>query len=118
MASVLSKSFLLGRPDSLLNVGIALSESHYKYQIKKWDLKKSIPKAKKEALCRVVKSREQRGKSSKITRGGQAFDTKNVVRYLKSQLKDDIALRPAAEGQHGNLKWPSVHFCRQFGSRM
>ncbi|KAG8532977.1 uncharacterized protein KY384_001759 [Bacidia gigantensis] len=98
--------------------GFSAAQSQYKYQIKKWKLKKNTPAMKKEAMFRVVKARAKEGKSSVLTRGGENIDTKNFVRYFKSQTRNELRLRPAAHKEHADLQWTSVHFNHQFGDRM
>ena len=72
------------------------SESQYKYQIKKWKLKKSLSVPKKKAICQVMQKRAKIGKSSAIMRGGQDVDTKNIRRYLKTERRRAITLQPGA----------------------
>ena len=80
------------------------SESQYKYQIKKWELKKNTSTAKKVAIYNVLKSRAQLGKSSAITHNGQVLETKNLRRYLKKEARRELVLHPvptqATESPH------------------
>ena len=80
------------------------SESQYKYQIRKWQLKKSTSTAKKVAVYNVVKSRAQLGKLSAISKNGQILETKNLRRYLKKEARREMVLHPvptqATESPH------------------
>lgn len=93
------------------------SESQYKYQIKKWQLKKSTSTAKKVAVYNVIKSRAQLGKSSAITRNGQILETKNLRRYLKKEARRQMVLHPVPTQAHGSPHFLSGRVA-QFGNRM
>lgn len=93
------------------------SEAHYKYQIKKWKMKKNTSKDKKAAICRVVKSRAQQGKTSVIKRGSKDFDTKNLQRYLKAEAKKAIELQPVSSATVGDPWW-SMMSITSFGNMM
>ena len=95
-----------------------ISESHYKYQIKKWGLKRSTSKAKKEAIYRVVKSRAQNGKSSVIRNKGRDFDAKNFARYVKSQADTNISLQPNRSATQEELGWLFANLSCICGPRM
>lgn len=74
--------------------GFDAVESQYKYQIKKWNLKKSTSTQKKEKICQVLQKRAQLGKASAMVRGGQDFDTTNLRRHLKTEGRRRITLQP------------------------
>lgn len=93
------------------------SDSQYKYQIKKWKLKKNTSTSKKAALYQVIRTRAQLGKSSAITRGGQNVDTKNLRRYLKTERRKAITLQPVAGGAVRDASSFSGHRT-QSGNRM
>lgn len=97
--------------------GFEAAESHYKYQIKKWKIKKSTSTSKKAALYQVIQTRAQLGKSSAITRGGQEFDTKNLRRFLKNERRRAITLQPVVGGEVGDVSSFSGHIT-QSGTRI
>ena len=101
----------------IADVIIRISESQYKYQIKKWKFKKSTSTSKKAELYQAVQKRATLGKSSSITRAGQSVDTKNLRRYLKTEARKVILLRPE-EGQAAEDGGLLSARTAQFGNRM
>ena len=101
----------------MLTSNVVCREAQYKYQMKKWKIKKSTSTAKKAAICRVVKSRQQQGKTSVIRRGSKNFDVKNLQRYLKAESKKAITLQPAARAISGDPSC-SMMSVNSFGNRM
>lgn len=94
------------------------SEHQYKYHInKKWKLKKNLPTPKKAALYQHIQKRAQLGKPSVVTRGGKNVDTKNLRRYLKTEARRAITLRPVARVTVGNASSLLGH-STPFGNRM
>ncbi|KAL6712976.1 hypothetical protein ACLMJK_009531 [Lecanora helva] len=93
------------------------SESQYKYQIKKWNLKKSTPTSKKAALYSLVQKRAELGKSSALVRGGHDVDKKNLRRYLKTEARRPIILEPSSVGTAEYLEFLSARIA-QFGNRV
>ena len=73
------------------------SEHQYKYHInRKWKMNKSIATPKKAAISRQIQKRAELGKASVVTRGGKKVDTKNLRRYLKTEQRRAVTLRPGA----------------------
>ncbi|KAL8795174.1 MAG: hypothetical protein Q9195_002329 [Heterodermia aff. obscurata] len=96
--------------------GFTAVESQYKYQIKKWQFKKSTSTAKKVAVYNVIKSRAQMGKSSALSRDGQILETKNLRRYLKKEARKEMVLHPVPTQAHESPHFLSSRVA-QFGNR-
>ena len=95
-----------------------ISEHQYKYHInRKWKLKKNIPTPKKAALCQDIQRRAQLGKSSVVSRDGKKLDTKNLRRYLKTEARRAITLRPVAGVTAGDAR-SLLGYSIPFGNRM
>lgn len=99
------------------NSSSVISESQYKYQIKKWKLKKSTSTPKKAALYQVIQKRAELGKTSAVTRSGKNFDTKNLRRYLKTEARRTTTLQPILNGVATDTGLLSGRVA-QFGNRM
>jgi hypothetical protein len=80
-------------------------------------LSKNTSTPKKAALCQIIGTRAQLGKSSVITRKGQIVDTKNLRRYLKTEARREITLQPVAGGAAKDANSLSGHISL-FGNRM
>ena len=97
----------------------ALASVHqYKYHItKKWKLKKSISTPKKAVLCQNIQKRAELGKASVVTRHGKNVDTKNLRRYLKTEVRRAVTLQPGASFTAGDAISFLGHSI-SFGNRM
>ena len=99
-----------------VDIQFSISDFQYKYQIKKWKLKKSTSATKKAALYQTVQKRATLGKSSSITRGGQKVDTKNLRRYLKTEARKAMLLQPEGQAvEEGGILFGRI---AQFGNKM
>jgi Clr5 domain len=90
------------------------SEAQYKYQLRKWKVKKnSNTKAKAGAVCKVYSSRSISGKTTRIKlKGGLTAD--KLQRQIKAQTKEELALTNNINGYGSNLKFlqPVLHSSR------
>jgi len=89
-------------------------EKQYKYQLRKWNVKKNNDtKGKAGALCKIYKSRSKSGKSTRIKlKGGLTAD--KLQRQIKAQAKEELALITTTNGFKTNLEFlqPVLHASR------
>jgi hypothetical protein len=90
------------------------SETSYKYYInRKWNMKKSIPTSKKLAMCNVLQTRAQAGKSTNMKFKDKEVDLKKLRRAMKEHARQQITMRPVARGYEAeatNISHPIVPF--------
>lgn len=84
------------------------SESSYKYYLKKWKLKKSIPASKKAAMCDYLQTRANAGKRTAMTYKGKEVDPGKLRRVMKEDARKQIAMlapRTGTEAGAGNISY-------------
>lgn len=71
----------------------------YKYQFKKWKLRKNVPSEAKSHIGRCLQTRAEAGRSSTtIQYQGHTVAPEKMRRYLKDRRRQDVILKSPTSG--------------------
>ncbi|KAI9933967.1 hypothetical protein MW887_005039 [Aspergillus wentii] len=79
--------------------GFVAREDQYKYQFRKWKIKKNLNKSLKRKMMDKGDERAGDGKRTAFSLGDKPVDNKRLLREVKRESKIDMALTPSANGQ-------------------
>jgi hypothetical protein len=80
-------------------------------------MKKSIPAAKKSAMCDILQTRAQMGKSTVMTFKDKHVDLKKLRRVMKEHARQQIIMRPVTSSLDEGASISS-HTIVPFGNTM
>jgi hypothetical protein len=103
--------------DRVLKIPCGNRETQYKYQLKKWKLKKYIPSAKKSAMCDIYQSRAAQGRSTIVKYKGKDVDVRKLRRQAKTAMRRELVSGPGSGNVSGQPRAASGGALR-FDSKM